>query len=117
MVGAVAAVRRWITSNHEERLADAELKTRNILASIQGIPGINARFIDNVVGYMPYGLDLEVDQTATGLSVYEVVDRVKAGDPPVWTRVRDGESWITIHVFGLKEEEDKIVGERIAALF
>ena len=66
---------------------------------------------------MPYGLDREVDEQVTGISVFDVVDRLKAGDPPVWTRVREGESWITIHVFGLKEGEDKTVGERVAALF
>ncbi len=117
MVGAVAAVRRWVTLNHEERLADAEIKTRNIMTPLQGIPGVDVQLIDNVVGHMPWGLDLKVDQAVTGLSVQDVVDRLKAGDPPVWTRVREGESWITIHVFGLKDGEDQFVGERIAALF
>jgi L-seryl-tRNA(Ser) seleniumtransferase len=116
MVGAVAAVRRWVTLDHEERLADAERMTQTIMAPLQGIPGVKVKFIDNVVGHMPYGFDLEVDQAVAGLGVYDVVDRLKAGDPPIWTRVREGESWITIHVFGLKEGEDKIVGERIAAL-
>ncbi len=117
MVGAVAAVRRWVTLNHEERLSDAENKTRNISAPLRDIPGVDVQLIDNVVGHMPWGLDLKVDQAVAGLSIYDVVDRLKAGDPPVWTRVREGESWITIHVFGLKDGEDQIVGERIAALF
>ena len=117
MVGAVAAVRRWVTLNHEERLADAERKTRTIIAHLQGIPGVGARFIDNAIGHMPYGLDLEVDEKITRISVFDVVDRLKAGDPPIWTRVREGESWITIHAFGMKEGEDTTVGERIAALF
>ena len=47
----------------------------------------------------------------------DVVGRLKEGDPPIWTRVRDGEEEIIIHVFGLKDGEDAIVGERIAALF
>ncbi len=117
MVGAVAAVRRWVTLNHEERLADAELKTHTLLDHLQEIPGVEAKFIENVIGHMPYGLDLKVDKAVSGLDVYELVDRLKAGDPPIWTRVREGESWITIHVFGLKDGEDKIVGERIAAIF
>jgi L-seryl-tRNA(Ser) seleniumtransferase len=117
IVGAVAAVRRWMTLNHEERLADAERKTRTILAPLQGIPGVKARFIDNIIGHMPYGLTLEVDPLETGLTVYDVVTRLKEGDPPIWTRVRDGEDWIAIHVFGLNEGEDKIVGQRIAGLF
>ena len=117
MVGAVAAVRRWVTLNHEERLADAERKTRTILDHLRGIPGVEAQFIDNIIGHMPYGLDLEVDEEVTGISVFDVVDRLKAGDPPIWTRVREGEGRITIHAFGLKEGEDETVGERVAALF
>ncbi len=84
---------------------------------LQGIPGVEARFIENVIGHMPYGLDREVDKAVFSLDVYEVVDRLKAGDTPTWTRVREGDSWITIHEFGLMEGEDKTVGERIAALF
>jgi D-glucosaminate-6-phosphate ammonia-lyase len=117
IVGAVAAVRRWMTLNHEERLADAERKTRTILASLQGIPGVKAQFIDNIIGHMPYGLTLEVDPSVTGLTAHDVVTRLKEGDPPIWTRVRDGEHWIAIHVFGLNEGEDQIVGQRIAGLF
>ena len=117
MVGVVAAVRRWVSLNHEERLADSEAMTRRIMAPLQGIPGVHAEFIDNVIGHMPYGFDLYIDQSTTGLSLQDVVDRLKAGNPPVWTRVRDGEDYITIHVFGLMEGEDRIVGERIAALF
>ena len=65
---------------------------------------------------MLYGLVREVDEKVPGIIVLDVVDRLKAGDTPTWTRVREGESWITTHEFGLKEGEDKTVGERIAAL-
>ena len=117
MVGAVAAVRRWVTLNHEERLAQAEQQCSAIIAPLKGISGVSTERIDNVVGHMPYGLILRVDEAATGLSLQDVVDRLKAGDPPIWTRVRDGDDYIAIHVFGLSEGEDRIVGERIAALF
>ena len=43
--------------------------------------------------------------------------RLKEGDPPVWTRVREGEDFIIMHVFGLAEGQDTYVGQRIAALF
>jgi L-seryl-tRNA(Ser) seleniumtransferase len=117
IVGTVAAVRRWVTQNHEERLAVAEGKCETIIAQLNGIPGVKAELINNVIGHQPFGLRLEVDHAQTGLTVHDVVAKLKAGDPPVFTRVRDDEDWITIHVFGLGDGEDKIVGERIAALF
>ena len=117
MIGAVAAVKRWMTIDHEERLAQAEQQCRTIIASLQGISGVKVELIDNVIGHLPYGVKLEIDPAMAGLTVYDVVDRLRAGDPPIWTRVRDGEDWIAIHVFGLSDGEDKIVGERVAALF
>ena len=117
MVGAVAAVRRWMTLNHDERLAETEAKCRNMLEPLQGIPGVTVEMIDNIIGHQPYGVTLEVDAAVTGISAHDVVDRLKAGNPPIWTRVREGDTGIILHAFGLNEGEDKIVGERIAALF
>ena len=117
MVGVVAAVRRWMTMNHEERLAETETKCRNMLDPLQGIPGVTVELLDNIIGHQPYGVTLEVDSSVTGISAHDVVDLLKAGDPPIWTRVREGDSGIVLHAFGLNEGEDKIVGQRIAALF
>ena len=117
MVGAVAAVKRWMTMNHEERLADTETKCRTMLAPLQGIPGVTAELIDNIVGHQPYGVTLEVDETITGISCHDIVDRLKSGEPPIWTRVREGDTGIILHAFGLNEGEDDIVGNRISELF
>ena len=73
--------------------------------------------IDNVIGHQAYGLNLWVDPAVAGMTIYDLRDRLKDGALPIWTRVRDDEDFITIHVFGLNPGEDSIVGERIAALF
>ena len=117
MIGAVAAVQHWMTMNHEDRLADCERRSRTILSAVAGAQGLRAELIDNIIGHQPYGVNLRVDPTVAGFDIYDLRDRLMAGDPPIWTRVRDGEDFITIHMFGLNEGEDHIVGERIAALF
>ena len=117
MVGVVAAVRRWMTMNHEERLADTEIKCRTMMTPLQGIPGVTVEISDNIIGHQPYGVTMEIDSAVTGMSAQDVVDRLKAGDPPIWTRVREGDTGIVLHAFGLNDGEDKIVGERIAELF
>ncbi len=117
MIGAVAAVRHWMTMNHEDRLADAERRTRAILDAVAGVSGLRAELIDNIIGHQPYGLNLWVDSDVAGFDIYDLRDRLKDGDPPIWTRVRDGEDFITIHMFGLNPGEEITVGERIAALF
>ena len=50
-------------------------------------------------------------------SLQDVVDKLKAGTPPIWTRVKDGEDHIEIHIFGLKPGEEDLVGKRIADIF
>ena len=117
MMGAVAAVRVWMTMNHEDRLADIERRTRTIVNALDGVVGLKVEMMDNVIGHQPYGLNIRVDAAVAGFDVYELRDRLKEGDPPIWTRVRDDEDFITIHMFGLNPGEDQIVGERIAALF
>ena len=117
MIGAVAAVRRWMTMNHEDRLADSDLRTQTIVSLLQGINGLRVEPIDNIIGHQPFGLNLHVDASVTGMTAQDVVDQLKQGDPPIWTRVKDWEDFIAIHVFGLNEGEEKIVGQRIADLF
>ena len=117
MIGAVAAVKRWFTMDHESRLAEAEQRSQTIIAPLKNIPGLSAEMMDNIIGHQPFGVHLEVDPEAAGFSAQDLVDRLKAGDPPIWTRVREGENHIDIHVFGLYEGEEQVVGERIAAEF
>ena len=118
MIGSVAAVRRWMTMNHEERLARVEEKCQGILSPIRGIEGLQTEMLTNVIGHQPLGVRLRIDSDITGLTVDDVVEKLKDGDPSIWTRVDpyvDGA--ITIHVFGLSDGEESIVGNRIAELF
>jgi L-seryl-tRNA(Ser) seleniumtransferase len=116
IVGAVAAVRRWMTMNHEERLASIEQRSRTIAKPLQGLKGVRAEIIDNIVGQQPYGVKVTIDPNVTGMTAQQVVDILKAGDPPIWTRVApDTANEIYLHIFGLNEGEEKIVGERLAA--
>lgn len=117
MVGAVAAVRRWVTMDHEARLATVEAKCVQMYNAIKDIPGIEAEMMDNIIGHQPFGVKFRIDKEATGLSHQDLVDKLKEGDPPIFTRVRDGDDYMLLHAFGLNEGEEHIVGERIAALF
>ena len=87
------------------------------MTPLQAIPGLTLQLSGNIIGHQPYGVTMEVDAAVTGMSAQDVVDRLKQGDPPVWTRVREGDTGIILHAFGLNEGEDRVVGGRIAALF
>lgn len=117
MVGVVAATKRWFTMNHEERLAAVEEQSHNMFTPLQGIPGVKTTKLENIIGHQPFGVEISVDESITGMSAQDVVAKLKDGDPPIWTRVAEGESNIVLHGFGLSEGQDKIVGQRIAAVF
>ena len=117
MIGAVAAVQRWFTMDHESRLAEAEQRSQAILTHITGISGLKAEMMDNIIGHQPFGVHIEVNPEEAGMTAQNLVDRLKSGDPPIWMRVREGEEHIDIHVFGLYEGEEETVGQRIAAEF
>ena len=116
MVGVVAAVKNWMTINHEERLADIENRSQIFINILAGTPGVDTTMINNIIGHQPFGVELRLDETKTGISPQQLVETLKENDPPIWTRVRDGDDYIAIHMFGLKVGEEKIVAERIKAL-
>ena len=115
IIGLVAAVDRWMTINHEERLADFESRSQTVIGLIEGTPGLKAELIENVIGHQAFGVILTVDESVAGMTAEDIVARLKEGDPPIWTRVGP-EGDITIHMFALAEGEERVVGERIASL-
>ena len=106
-----------MTMNHEERLARVEQQSQAVMAAVDNIPGIKVQMLENIMGHQPFGVRLDFDSNVHGLTSQDVVRKLKEGDPPIWTRVREGEDFIVIHMFGLNDGEERIVGERIADLF
>ena len=84
---------------------------------MQGIPGVDASLITNVVGHNAFGVKLKVDSSVTGINHDYIVNSLKQANPPIWTRVREGEEFIDLHVYGLAEGQEVIVGEAISNLF
>ena len=98
----------------QERLAKAERMSGEIIAPLKGIPGVQTKMITNVIGHQPFGVTVSVDPSVTGKTNEQVVEELRKGDPPIWTRVPAGREEIVLHVFGLDEGQPKIVGEAIA---
>ena len=76
----------------------------------------DAKVINNVIGHQPFGLELTIDESIHGFNNEVLVQKLKEGDPPIWTRVPAGAEYVSIHVFGLSDGEPEIVGQRLAEL-
>ena len=113
IMGCVAAVQLWFKLDHESRLAVAEQESLEIIKPLQGIVGVNAELIDNIIAHQPFGVTIGVDENVVGFNNEDLVDKLKAMNPPVWTRTTDNAP-LTLHVFGLNPGEARVVGEAIA---
>ena len=113
IIGVYTAVQRWMSLNHEERLSVEETKTYNIINQIQNIEGIDVNIIDNIIGHQPFGLSLDIDTKVYETDNHDFVEILKNSNPPIWTRVPDGEDSIVIHVFGMNTDQSNIVGKVI----
>ena len=113
IIGVYTAVQRWMSMNHEERLSLEETKTLNIINQIQSIDGIEVKIIDNIIGHQPFGLSLNIDSNKFKTNNHDFVETLKNSNPPIWTRVPEGEETIIIHVFGMNVEQSNIVGKII----
>lgn len=113
IMGVVAAVKRWMTLNHEERLATAEGQSQAIIKPLKGIPGVTAELNTNITAHQPFGVFVSIDPDVVGFTNDDLVEKLRDGEPSIWTRVQEGR--LVLHVFGLGEGEAELVGNAIAA--
>ena len=112
MIGVVAAVREWLTMNHEDRFATYDARIKTITEHIGTHQGLSVTAQRETVGGSSYGVLLEIDPEQSPISLQQLVDALKAGSPPVWTRVVGGRMLIAVNC--LSDGEDEMVGTRIA---
>ena len=115
MMGVVAAVQNWLTMDHETRLSNIEAQSMTLINILSKCPYIEATMIDNIIGHQPFGVKISIKNHK--LTVHDLVNLLKNGTPTIWTRVVGENDFIEIHMFGLKAEEEKIVGEKIVEIF
>ena len=115
MMGVVAAVQNWLTIDHETRLSDIEKQSMTLINILANCPYIEASLIENIIGHQPFGVKIKIKNHK--LTLHDLVDQLKDGTPSIWTRVVGDNDFIEIHMFGLKTDEEKIVGEKIVEIF
>ena len=116
IIGVVSAVERWVSLNHESRLAYAERQSTSIIEHLVNIPGVSVELNTNIVGHQPFGVFIDIDEGIVGLSNEDLVASLKQQDPSIWTRVPAGDTRIVLHVFGLSNGQEDIVGKTIRKL-
>ena len=110
IVGAVAALDRWFSMNHEDRLAEYERKASVIQ---EGLAGVHNATTDVVEHDRFWKSTLHVKlSSALGKTAQQVADELDAGTPRIWVGVQ-GEDTITLNMHVLNDGEQEIVATRL----
>jgi hypothetical protein len=67
MVGTWAAIKRWTgTVDHIDRKARIKQECEQMVAPLEGVPGVVATISDAEYGHQPYGIMVHIDEAVTG---------------------------------------------------
>ena len=112
VIAVYAALREWLTMNHEDRFAVYEARITTLSGGLAGVSGIT-------MGGYPSdgpaeGLRIAVDADAAGKSAADVVAELQAGNPSIWVRYTDEDPDAFIVRMGtLKEGGETTIAERL----
>ncbi len=118
MVGLLAAVKRYIALDHEERRERDERVVAGWCAAFNEIPGVRARRVfPNEAGQPLPRCEVLIDPRRVGITRDELVTRLWEGEPRI-SVAADAEdtTGILINPMTLTDEEAKVVAQRLIAL-
>ena len=113
VVALVAALRTWLTMNHEDRLMEYDSRLSVVQRSLRSIPGVEAR-IARVSHYFGLSLNVSLDVEKIGKTAHRVARELDEGEPRIWVMTDDSSDTFTVNAHALNEGEDKIVAERLS---
>jgi L-seryl-tRNA(Ser) seleniumtransferase len=119
VVAVYAALREWLTMNHEDRLASYEVRVERQRAELINIPNLTMH--DYPAQGPAVGLVVRMDTAKVGKTAGEVVAELKTGNPSIWVRSPQerpdeyppGENGFVILMHLLKEGGEKVIAERL----
>jgi len=121
IIGVVAALDRWFSMNHEDRIQQYEDRMAVIQKELRGVPSLSSDLISykRLLGTTRHGanypgvsLQVVFNPEAVGKTAQQVAAELDAGNPRIWLFV-EGDGTLVINTHVLNEGEDKILGERL----
>ena len=111
VVAVYAALKAWLTMNHEDRIAGYESRAAALAPALSALNGVSCEELRE--GGYPTGLTVIVDADAAGMSGADVVDALRNGDPAIWVRENDSEDRFSIRMITLPERHDSAIADRL----
>ena len=129
IIAMTAALRIWLTQNHEDRLMKIDSTLSSIQRQLSGILHVRTEIVGSD-HYWGNGLHVTLDAEALGKTADEVARELDAGDPRIWVGMGAGEFFgaeyqhngrlppntLVINAHALSEGEGQIVAERVRSV-
>lgn len=114
-MGMMMAVEMWMRRDHKAEMKQFLAWLENIAARVNKVEGVatNLREAQGLSNHTPY-LDINWDAAKLGISRDELIKTLFTTEPRI--TVASGSNGITIAAYMLSPGDDKIVGDRVAAL-
>jgi seryl-tRNA(Sec) selenium transferase len=119
MAALLAAVELFVTKDHAAEVREWERRIEVIEATLKPIPSLKAeRIVPEIANHVPHVI-FTWDEAKLKLSPAQVTSELAASNPPILIgRVGGtGTKGILISVFVLQDGEERIVADRLSAIF
>jgi len=114
IVAVVTALREWLNTDHEARLAGYERRLKAIQAEIDGARGVTLSIV-SAEGPSPRVLRVKLDPNEARQTPTSLVDGLWSGTPCIAVDYRGGD-YIDVNPVTLQERDDGLVASRLGNL-
>ena len=111
IVAVYAALREWITMNHEDRFAAYEVRLDSLHGALSGVSDIE--LFMHPEGQPADGLGIRIDPAKSGKTADDVVKELMSGNPSIWVRHAEGEDFFVVRMPQLKEGGESVIADRL----
>ena len=116
MVGLLAAVERYLKTDHQREFAELESRAGDILSAMSKVRGLRAeRFVPEIANQVPH-VDLTWSPDDFPMTAEAAAAQLLEGDPPIAV-AQHGERQLRISVWMMRPGEHRVVIRRLQKIF
>ena len=113
IIGLLVALQNLSEEKFVKKTEQLRLLLESIAVRLHGVAGVEVRMTEDFPRAYPV-LEIKLDESKIGRSAAEVAQRLKDGDPPIYTRERYlHKGLLIIHSINLHKEIADIVGQKL----
>ena len=102
--GVVAALRRWLSLDHDERLAAAQQRAEKLVAALGPLPGVQ-------VDQRGSGVCLHIGETAGEQSAGDIAQALRDGSPAIWLDAAEGQ--LRLDMIQVHDSDESAIATRL----